>query len=434
MNNTVFLPREITTKIEKYLMRPEILAIKGPRQAGKTTLLKYLVAKLKTKISEDHLIYLTFEDKEILEKFTIDSKNFIKNFLAVGKNRYYFFLDEYQYVTDGGQKLKLLYDLFPQAKFIISGSSSLELASQTSRHLVGRMFSFNLYPFSFYEYINAKDKKLGALLWQTRQKIREFLFNGKSFDARPVAIYLKDLQRLFNKYVVFGGYPEVIKTSDPEVKLEILKNVINTYLEKDIIGLLQIGDFLKFKSLATILAAQTGNLLNYQQITNDTGIIFERLKKYLSILEETYVIKLLHPYYRNLTTELKKNPKNYFLDPGLRNYLVGNFSSPEARSDTGHLIEMTVLSNSIYALTDEVQYRYWRTTGGAEVDLILKKGELPLPIEVKYSSFKKPTISRSFHSFLNTYKPKTGVVLTKDFFGKLAIDNSKILFVPALLF
>src|SRR3989344_3675287 len=292
-NKSIFLEREVTEKIEKYLQRPEIIAVKGPRQAGKTTLLKYLATKLKTTVSPENLIFLTFEDKEILEKFVLDSKNFIKDFQTNSKNRYYFFLDEYQYVPDGGQKLKLLYDLFPKAKFIISGSSSLELTSQTSRHLVGRMFSFNLYPFSFYEYVNAKDKKLGAVLWQARQNVKDFLYYTRKFDFRPIAIYLKDLQRLFDKYVVFGGYPEVVKASDAVVKKEILKNIINTYLERDIIDLLHIGDFLKFKSLSTLLAAQIGNLLNYQQITNDIGIVFERLKKYLSVLEETYVIKLL---------------------------------------------------------------------------------------------------------------------------------------------
>jgi len=433
-NNSVFIPRDITGRLDKYLFRPEIIAIKGPRQAGKTTLLKHLAKKLVDQgIALNSIIYLTFEDKEILEKFSQDHKSFIKNFFQ-SSDRYYFFLDEYQYVPDGGQKLKLLYDLFPQAKFIISGSSSLDLTSQTSRYLVGRLFSFYLYPFSFQEYVNTRDKKLGAMLLQHRNQVKEFLFNGKIFDPKEISLFVKDFQRLFEEYTAYGGYPEVVKSDDIEIKKEILKNIINTYLEKDIIGLLQIGDFLKFKSLSTILAAQAGSLLNYQQITNDTGITFERLKQYLSILEETYIIKLLRPYFRNLTTELKKNPKNYFIDAGLRNYLINNFNSLERRPDKGHLVEMVVLTNCLYSLTDDISYRFWRTTGGAEVDLILKQGEYVAPIEIKYSSFKKEKVSRSLHSFLSVYQPKTALILTKDFFGQLSVNKTKIIYVPAFSF
>ncbi len=431
-NNSIFFPREILKQIEKYLFRPEIIAIKGPRQAGKTTLLKHLVKELFIqKNPMSNLIYLTFEDKEILEKFILDCKRFIKSFIVSSSQKYYFFLDEYQYVPEGGQKLKLLYDLFPQAKFIISGSSSLELTSQTSRYLVGRIFSFYLYPFSFQEYVTAKDKKLGSILLENRQNLQEFLFEGKVFNPHNNSLFIKDIQKLFEEYALFGGYPEVVKTDDPDTKKEILKNIVNTYLEKDIIGLLQIGDFLRFKSLTTILATQVGSLLNYQQLTNDTGIAFERLKQYLSILEQTYIIKLLYPYFRNLTTELKKNPKNYFLDSGLRNYLVTNFSTLGVRSDKGHLIEMIVLANRLYATTDEVSYRFWRTTGGAEVDLVFKQGENIIPIEIKYSPFKKEKITRSFHSFITTYKPRNALVATKDFFGELSIKTTKIIFVPS---
>lgn len=432
-NIPVFFPRSILSQIKKYLDRPEIIAIKGPRQAGKTTILKHIVSYLSSiGIEADNLIFLTFEDKEILEKFILDHKQFIKSFMTSASQKYYFFLDEYQYVPDGGQKLKLLYDIYPQAKFIISGSSSLELTNQTSRYLVGRIFSFHLYPLSFKEFVTVKDKKLESTLLETSQNIQEFLYTGKEFDFNNKKVFVKDFQKLFEEYATYGGYPEVIKTNDLETKKEILKNIVNTYLEKDIIGLLQIGDFLKFKSLVVMLSAQVGNIFNYHQIGNDIGINFERLKQYLSILEETYVIKLLHPFYRNLTTELKKTPKNYYLDAGLRNYLISNFTSPGIRSDKGHLMEMVVMSNYLYSsINEEVSYRYWRTTGGAEVDLIIRKGDDVKPIEIKYSSFKKTDITRSLYSFITTYKPKNALVATKDFFGKTTINQTKIMFVPA---
>ncbi|MEK7634255.1 MAG: ATP-binding protein [Patescibacteria group bacterium] len=435
-NPSLFFPRDLLLNIEKYLDRPEIIAIKGPRQAGKTTLLKQikeiLIAKL---IPDKNIVYLTFEDKEILEKFVLDHKNFIKSFIQPSASKFFFLLDEYQYVPDGGQKLKLLYDIFPQTKFIISGSSSLELVNQTARYLVGRVFSFYLYPLSFREYINVKTPNLLSTLTEKQRLLRDFLFKGKGVNLKILSSpFIKDFKKLFEEYVTFGGYPEVVKTTDLEIKKEVIKNIINTYLEKDIVGLLQIGDFLKFKSLAVMLAAQIGNLINYQQLTNDSGIHFNRLKNYLSNLEETYIIKILPPYYKNLTTELKKNPKIYFFDSGLRNYLVGNFSPLDNRSDKGQLVEMAGLTNLLFSFTDNLNYRFWRTTGGAELDFVLKQGEIIYPIEVKYSSFKRPQISRSFLSFINTYRPKTALILTKDFIGSVTIKQTLVYFAPIYYF
>lgn len=147
-----YLPRLLFDEIIKWLKRKEIIAIKGPRQSGKTTLLlmiqDYLIEK--ERVNPKNVIFLTFEDREILEKFSKAPKDFVSSFIRGQKDeRSYFLIDEFHYLEEGGQKLKLLYDIFPNIKFIITGSSSLEIAGKTAKFLVGRMFSFYLYQFSF---------------------------------------------------------------------------------------------------------------------------------------------------------------------------------------------------------------------------------------------------------------------------------------------
>lgn len=136
-----FFHRNLIDELEKWLDRKEILAIKGPRQSGKTTLLNiikdYLINTNKAKA--EHIIYITFEDRDNLDSFSRDPKGYINSYIADNKNeRFYFLIDEFHYLKDGGQKLKLLYDLYENLKFIITGSSSLELTGSTAKYLVGR--------------------------------------------------------------------------------------------------------------------------------------------------------------------------------------------------------------------------------------------------------------------------------------------------------
>lgn len=428
---TKIFERDLLDKLKKLLDRKEIFAVKGPRQSGKTTLLrqleKYLVEE--KKVSREKVVFINLEDRIVLDQFYSSPKDFVKSYLTQ-KGRYFFFFDEYQYVPDGGQKLKLLYDSFTNVKFIISGSSSLELTNQTAKYLVGRLFSFHLYPLSFKEFVRAKDKRLLKYFLEKQEKVKQFLFKEKKFKIKK-DIFLQDIQKLFEEYVLFGAYPEVVKTKQKQIKKIVLKNIINTYLEKDIISLLKIGDYQQFKDLAILLAASTGNLINYEQLGNETRLYFQQLKKYLSILEQTYIIKLLKPFFRNLKTELKKNPKIYFLDLGLRNYLVDNFAPLKVRPDKGYLVESVILSNLIYSFSDLFQYRFWRTLKGAEVDFVLKKGEKIFPIEIKYRQFRRPKIDRGFRNFLKFYQPKTAVVVTQDYWNRAKVEKSLVYFVPA---
>ncbi|MBI4163558.1 MAG: DUF4143 domain-containing protein, partial [Candidatus Aenigmarchaeota archaeon] len=228
---------------------------------------------------------------------------------------------------------------------------------------------------------------------------------------------------------VYGGYPEVIKTDDAETKNIVLKNIYETYVTKDIIELLKITDVLKFRNIVGLLASQHAGLLNFERLASDSKSYYREVKRFISVLEETYLVKLLRPYHKNISTELKKNQKAYFLDIGLRNHIIKNFNELKYRPDKGQIAEGLALSG-LTSLLPDVEIKYWRTLGKAEVDFIIKIADKTIPIEMKYENFNKPEISRSFLNFISKYKPEIGVVLTKDFWGEKEIGATKVKFIP----
>ncbi len=421
--------RNMLKKLQKWLDRREVFAIKGPRQSGKTTLMLMLREKLlQSGVPDKNIVFLSCDDFDAVEPFVKDPKAFVKSYVRTGE-RHYFFLDEYQYVPEGGRRLKVLYDAFPNVKFVISGSSSLELKDKTAKYLVGRVFYFTLYPFSFGEFVSAVSERLGGVYEQRNSAIIDFVLKNKSLSVKN-DIFLTEISKLFEDYVVFGGYPEVVKAHDVETKKTILKNVYDTYISKDIVELLKITDTLKFRNIVSFLAAMHSGLLNIESVASDSKSNYREVKRFLSVLEETYILNILTPFHKNISTELKKNPKLYFLDAGMRNYVVKNFNPPVFRDDRGKLAEGFVLTELLGLLQDMAEIRYWRTLAKAEVDFVVLAGNEAVPVDVKYESFKKPKIERSLRSFIQQYKPKRALVITKEYWGSMKLNGTEIKFVP----
>jgi hypothetical protein len=426
-----YIPRVLLNEIIEYIDRREIIAIKGPRQSGKTTILKMLKDFLinEKNIDEDHIIYLTFEDNEILYKFSENPKDFIRKYITDNK-RYYFLIDEAQYCKDLGKKLKLIYDLFENIKIIITGSSSLELKNETAKYLVGRLLEFELYPLNFYEFLLYKDQKIAKIYREWNEKILNFLTNNSNFEIKKdVDIYINDLLKYLNEYIKFGGYPAIVKAKSEKEKIFLLKNLINTYLDRDIVSFLNIRDTIKFRRLITALSSLNGSLINIMQLANEVNSYFKEIKYLLDILEQTYIIRRIRPFHKNLVTELKKENKIYFVDTGLRNYLINNFNDIEIRNDSGTLIENFIL-NELYQYG---KINFWRTKNKAEVDFIFEEKEI-IPIEVKFSIIKKNILTRSLYSFIKNYNSKFSIVVTKNYWGERIIKNSKIKYIPVVYF
>jgi len=279
MKKNQYFQRFLLSKLIKWIDRKEIYAIKGPRQSGKTTILKmlqdYLVGE--KGINPENIIFLTLEDRENLEKFSHNPREFVRSLTVHKQNEcFYFLIDEFQYVPDGGQKLKLLYDIFENIKFIITGSSSLELTGKTGKFLVGRMFSFYLYQLSFAEFIRVRSRQLNNVYQEKSKIVRDFITMGNNFQIQE-DIFGDNFQKYFEEYVLFGGYPEVIKTEDIETKQVILKNIYDTYVSRDIVELLKITDITKFRTILRLLANQTGNLINYNDLTTESQSYFTQL-------------------------------------------------------------------------------------------------------------------------------------------------------------
>ena len=243
--------RSILEKLKKWIDIKEIFIIKGPRQSGKTTILKILKDWLisEKNVKEKNIIFITFEERDILDKFSLDPKEYIKSFIGNKNNeKLYFFIDEFQYLKNSGQILKMLYDIFENIKFIITGSSSLELTDKTDKFLVGRVFSFYLWQLNFEEFVKIKSEQLYNVYKEKTTHINNFIIHNKNFSFAKKDIFESDFEKLFQEYIIYGGYPEVVKSYDRETKKVILKNIYNTYITKDIIELLKITDYSKFKA------------------------------------------------------------------------------------------------------------------------------------------------------------------------------------------
>ena len=396
----IYVDRELEKKVVSYLKRREILAMVGTRQCGKTTLMKHIFRKLvKAK-------FISFEDRNTLDVFTNDIKLFIKNFVDGTK---YLFIDEFQYAKNGGKQLKFVYDTC-NTKIIISGSSAAELSVQSIKFLVGRILVFTLSPFSFKEFLKHKDKGLYDA------------FRNKKLSK----ISIKMINKLYEEYITFGGYPAVVISRTRQEKIDVLRNIFNTYLLREIKEILQISDDFKISKLIKALSLQIGSIVNYNELSSLTGFDYPELIRYLGILKKTFICLESRPFFRNKRKEIVKAPRLYFLDNGFRNIAINNFSDIDLRVDKGPLNE-NFAASEIFKGGYELQY--WRTKAGAEVDFVVEKGGKTIPIEVK-SALKGIKFTRSFRNFVSEYGPERGIILSKELLVKAAVGKSKIHFVP----
>ena len=416
-----YYKRKLEDKINKFIKRREIIGIRGPRQTGKTTLLKIIEKKIKGDKAFINLDLIEY--RRALEENPID---FVKRFKKAGK-RLFLFLDEVQRVKECGEKLKIIFDEFLDVKTFISGSSSLELKTNVLPPLVGRLLLFELLTFDFEEFLSTKDEGLKKLFKEKHNSLKNF-FDGKGKIIQPS--FTNEFLKYWKEYIIFGGYPEVVKAIDEEEKRTILRNIFNLYLEKDIEAFFGIEETSKFEDLLKLLAFNISNLLSISSLSSDLKISIRKVNNFLTILQHSYIIYFLRPFYKNLSTEIKKSPKTYFLDLGLRNSVINNFSSFDSRSDKGELMENFVLRELVSNFNDW-KINFWRTTGKAEIDFILTKDENIIPIEVKLSGEK---LGKGFYSFLNIYKPKKAVIITLDKFKKKNINNTTIYWVPVFYF
>lgn len=408
------IKRKILAELEEHLPSDQMTILIGPRQVGKTYLMDLLRKDLEKKGMKT--VWLNLDISEDTPRFESQATLVQYLELTIGKDRAYVFIDEIQRKENAGLFLKGLADMKLPYKFIISGSGSLELKAEIPESAAGRKILFRVDPISFEEFINFKTD------YRYEDKLKNFF-----------VIEQEKTSRLFQEYLTFGGYPLVILADTAPAKQKQMEEIYRSYIDRDIKNLLNLEKTDEFSNLLKILASQIGSMVTITELASTINIDEKTVKHYLWYLEQTFIIQKITPFYRNVRSEITKAPIYYFLDNGLRNWLLGIFGLPDIPGPLGgHLFENVIFNILRQQLESApVQIHFWRTKDQAEVDFVLQRGLELIPIEAKYTEMKAPQITRSYRSFLSKYKPKKGYIVHQ---GKQSfetkIDNVWLKTIP----
>lgn len=374
--------RDITIKARKYLRDDEILLFIGARQAGKTTILKQLKEHLEK--SGQACQFLNLEDPEYLELLNKSPKNLFKIFTLDFNKRNFVFIDEIQYLNNPSNFLKYLYDEYKgKIKLLVSGSSAFYLDKKFKDSLAGRKKIFNVFTLSFQEFLRFKnEQKLAQKL-----SVKELSLSEKE----KIALY-------YQEYLLYGGYPRVVLVPISE-KIDILREVAYSYIKKDIYES-NIRQDEVFYKLFKILASQIGNLVNSSELALTLNISKTAIDNYLYVMQKSFHIHLVRPFYKNVRKELSKMPKIYFYDLGLRNFFEDNFKAYELREDKGRLLENATF-RQLLEKYDTNNIRFWRTITKHEVDFVIKEN-LAFEVKAQPVQFRE----NNYRLFLKNY-PET---------------------------
>lgn len=403
----------------------------GPRQSGKTTLLMMIIAELiKRGVRAGQVYYINIDTTGELEQFKnpmllVDLINRTRR----NSEQVYLFIDEVQRLQSPGRFLKGVYDLNAGVKLFATGSSSLELSSKIKEFLTGRKRETYLFPISFKELIGHEGKlPIESFSNEHMTPDREWLESW----TRNQQLYGVYLSGKMEEMALYGGYPAVITGTAHDQRLEELQEIYLSYVKKDIVEFLKLGKSELFTNLVKVLAAQVGNLINKSELCSLLGSNSATITKYMNILSETYVAGYLPPLVSSRRNEVKSAHKCYFLDNGLRNFVIRQFGDFSHRPDKGSLMENLVFSELVKdnRLLNESLF-FWRTKSGAEMDFILRDQRGIVPVEIKSGPARPGLLSRSFHSFLEAFSPERAIFLNKDLFHVEKVKKTLVYYIPS---
>jgi len=377
--------RKILEDIKRILPKEEIVILTGGRQVGKTSLLLLIKNFLEDQGEVCH--YFNLENPDYLTSF--NSHPFkIFEVLPQMKRKQVVFIDEIQYLDDPTNFLKLLYDeKRAQIRIIVSGSSAFYIDKKFKDSLAGRKFLFEVYTLNFREFLIFHKKE--DLLTQSRAYER------------------KELLLLWDQYLTYGGYPKVVLEPKEEIKRMILEEIGSSYIKKDIADA-GIKNTEKYFMLLKILAAQTGDLVNSQELANTLNVTHKTIEEYLYVIRKSYQVAWVKPFFRNLRKELTKMPKVYFYDLGLRNFFLNNYASIEERFDKGAYLENIVYRELLGCVKNSDKIKFWRTQTKKEVDFVVDNKAF----EVKFD--RQKIREKHYEEFQRAYSDINFQFLTYD--------------------
>lgn len=367
------IERTIKSNIEKRLNSGRAIVVLGPRQVGKTTLLKSICETIGS--------YKFFDADQPTDRTLLQNQDLPALKQAIG-NEKLVFIDEAQRVKNIGLTLKIIIDQLPDVQLLVSGSSSLELSNEISEPLTGRKWEFNLYPISWGELVNSSN----------------------SFEA----------QKQLPIRLIYGMYPDVINFSGDEIT--VLNELTSSYLYRDLLQYEAIRKPQLISKLLTALAFQLGNEVSLNELAQLLEVAKETVNTYIDLLEKAFIIFRLQPLSRNLRNEINTNRKIYFYDNGVRNAIIGDFKPVNLRQDMGALWENFLISERMKKLRYENSWAktyFWRTYQQQEIDYVEEKDGEFFAYEIKWNAKSKKKFPTSF---IEAYKPKIQQVIHPDNF------------------
>ncbi len=387
--------RPLFFTVQNYIGKRQILLITGLRRVGKTTLMYQLIQGLLEKgVKAEKIIYFSF-DEEIVDFDglikTYEEKVLLKK---IQDEKIYIFLDEIQKCDNWQNKIKIVYDLYPNIKFIISGSASVQISRKAKESLAGRIFDFLLEPLTFKEFLEWKNVLI---------------------DEKKIRLFQAEVKPLFYDYLRKGGFPELVNEDDDEkIKNYVKNNIIERIIYKDLPEEFGIKDYELLKTLIELIAREPGMTINYDALSRDLHKNKKTIIDYFFYLEYAMLIKVLANYRKGFLVSSRKLKKAYIANTAIPFTLVENFYSDR-------FLEK-IAENFAVIVTDAKNY--YRNK--YEIDVILRKGRKIIPIEVKYG---RPE-TNSMLKFLSEFKLKKAIIVTKDVFDKKTINKRSIVLVP----
>lgn len=395
------LIRKIFKKLYKNSANNLILLLIWARQVWKTTLLKQLRDKLK---DSNKTYFLNLEDTEIKNLLNKHPNKLFEIIWSSPDDKQIVFIDEIQYLNDPTNFLKYIYDEYKDTvKLIVSWSSSFYIDQKFKDSLIWRKKVFNIYTLDFEEFLDFKNEL----------EIKDILFKNKKLPL----LFKTKVEQLFSEYIIYWGYPEIVKLETNDEKKERLNDFTKDYIKKDIYDS-NIADSDKFLAILKVLASQSGELLNMNEIANTFNISLPTVEKYIYIMQKSFHVSIVRPFYKNMRKELTKMPKVYFYDLWFRNSLIKNFENINLRFDKWEFFENIVFREFLFKYWID-NIKYWRTQNKNEVDFIINDNKA---YEIK---FNKNLIKKSKYKLFNENYPDFNLefIVYENFIANIIITD-----------
>jgi len=405
-----FIQREVFHKLLDALDYNGVLALVGPRRVGKTTAMKQLIWHLLDTVEPVRILYFSMDAvkrEEIIIRRIYDLyyRNILKQVPGEG-DKVYIFLDEVQKIEDWGDEVKSLHDRGYPVKFIVTGSSAMNIMKGSGESLVGRIDILRVFPFSFREFLKYEN-------------IETRILSPFDLSYPPDAEMIKIF---FDKYALIGGYPELYPMAGQERIRDYIKTILDLTFYRDIINLFEVKRPDVLEGMFYSFVKESGNVINYHTLTNNLNTKYETVKTYIEYLVNSFFISRSYLYSKSTLKSFRKNPKIYAGDNAF-------FQLTDAKE--GLMIE-TAVYNHLKHLGFELFY--WQNKARLEVDIVLQTSFGLLPVEVKYGNNVSKSDLKGLLACMNELSSDVGIIVTSERVGLEDLGGKQVHYIPAWMF